>query len=1152
MRDAMKATFQAFAVLAALTVVADANEQAAPTVVVAGTYQADTDIAQYVGDEQFSLTATRFQDFTLLWHMPSGVLARTIPMQTRAMAQFEKSSKVVLANDDEVAVWDLSSGARLVDMQGASYNSNSVAVSPDGKLVYGGGVSGIKVWSAANGKVVKTIAKDFSANFISLSTDGKRLFATDGYRKFRIINTNKGSAAASGVTQIAKTDFDLVDAAICRDLSAGAFWSLDSSLVEIWDLKKISIRLKIDMMGKNARRVAFSDDCTLLAIATGGAVTALDVYNARDGVHLKRLDIYTDSLDFSADGKRLLVTKDGKTAEYVIQTGSQTYQVGAASGAHHGRFAFSQDATLLSISLSWRTTLWNLVAGRFEELPVLSSAHSSESLASSIEFALDRQMAVIGDANGFLHTVDLASLEVRSSVDLHNGKRVISLVLSGDGLTGLSAGDDGTVAFWDVESGEVLRRFEPFSPSFKAPIPAIALSKNGRRAAGVVNTQVVVWDTQTGEEISRTSPNAETTSVFFEDELGSSIISVGSGHPGNTVRMSRLNVDTGQITAIYSGPEHNSQSKAAYDPTRGIVYFTIENAAYGVNTSTGAVVHEATVYQGIIDGIALSADGSRLVTMSATDGSIVVWDTLNNEQLVRLHMFPNETGSIVDWVMITPEGFFTGTPAGMAKVAVVRGMDVFSIDQAYDALYRPDLVQAKLADDPDGLVEAAASELNLQKVLDTGLAPKISVAAPVAVSDREVVVEATLSDRGGGVGNVVWSVNGVTIGIDTPALRRNEKTVALRRTIRLSAGDNTISVVAHNADNLLASVPATASVDSIASPTGSKGRLFVLAVGINDYWDSRLRLSYAVPDARAIASSFAKAGDELFDAIHVRTIEDSEATIAKLEATFSEIAAEAVPDDAFIFFVAGHGVTLDGRYHFLPYEFRYSGDDTLRSGAIDQRRWQGWFAKIAAKRSVLLFDTCESGSLTQQGPAMRGVQSLVAVEKLTKATGRTILAASTDTAPALEGVKGHGVFSYVLLNALVEADVNRDALVQITELAGYVDRRVPEISFESFGIRQVPQMSLVGSDFAIGKSGASSVEFNATAVGWSNAPSGRAMVAIVATPIFDTSESSATEVGVIAAGMQLRALHSEGGRTLVARDGKELGFVEEKALVPLQ
>jgi hypothetical protein len=44
--------------------------------------------------------------------------------------------------------------------------------------------------------------------------------------------------------------------------------------------------------------------------------------------------------------------------------------------------------------------------------------------------------------------------------------------------------------------------------------------------------------------------------------------------------------------------------------------------------------------------------------------------------------------------------------------------------------------------------------------------------------------------------------------------------------------------------------------------------------------------------------------------------------------------------------------------------------------------------------------------------------------------------------------------------------VDRDDLIGVTELASYVDRRVPELSYEAFKIRQVPQMKIVGSNLS--------------------------------------------------------------------------------------
>ena len=90
---------------------------------------------------------------------------------------------------------------------------------------------------------------------------------------------------------------------------------------------------------------------------------------------------------------------------------------------------------------------------------------------------------------------------------------------------------------------------------------------------------------------------------------------------------------------------------------------------------------------------------------------------------------------------------------------------------------------------------------------------------------------------------------------------------------------------------------------------------------------------------------------------------------------------------------------------------------------------------------MLLFDTCESGSLTGTRVAMRGIERVAALDRMTRATGRTTLTASTDDAPALEGFRGHGVFTYALLDAFGRADANGDGLVDVTELAAFIDSR---------------------------------------------------------------------------------------------------------------
>jgi hypothetical protein len=190
---------------------------------------------------------------------------------------------------------------------------------------------------------------------------------------------------------------------------------------------------------------------------------------------------------------------------------------------------------------------------------------------------------------------------------------------------------------------------------------------------------------------------------------------------------------------------------------------------------------------------------------------------------------------------------------------------VWSVDQFYQSLYRPDLVREKLAGDPRGLVREAAARLDLNKVVASGSAPTVTLLAPkdrARTAGEQVTAEIEIADRGGGIGRIEWRVNGVTVGVDdrsrsasvaTPPGTRTTSPAKLMRVTRdlpLDASENEIEVVVYNRANLVASLPTRASVFGAAPAAASAPRLFVLTVGVNDYSDEKLKLVYAVPDPR--------------------------------------------------------------------------------------------------------------------------------------------------------------------------------------------------------------------------------------------------------------------------------------------------------------
>jgi hypothetical protein len=378
-------------------------------------------------------------------------------------------------------------------------------------------------------------------------------------------------------------------------------------------------------------------------------------------------------------------------------------------------------------------------------------------------------------------------------------------------------------------------------------------------------------------------------------------------------------------------------------------------------------------------------------------------------------------------------------------------------------------------------------------------------ASDTTVTQSKIDVQVTLTDQGGGIGKILWTLNEAPVITETRVGRAVEKrggkrgvhtmdvvpTEPGKRTLTksfvLTPGTNSITVVAYTRDNDIASQPAVRTVHFAPAPAAvassptppaqpppslsTQPALFMLVIGINRYRDKALWLRYAVPDGQELAAAVRRAAAPLVREVRVTTLFDEQATAAELEAAFTRVAAQVSTQDIFLLYIAGHGVTLDGRYHFIPQDFRYTNQDAVRHHAITQDHLQRWLASVPARKSVILLDTCESGSFSQSLAVMRGMVEKTAIDRLSRATGRATIVAATDTQPAMEGYEGHGVFTYAIMQALWHADAvsgNRDGITGLFELASYVHARVPEITMRTFAYEQIPQVHMQGSDFPVG------------------------------------------------------------------------------------
>ncbi len=111
---------------------------------------------------------------------------------------------------------------------------------------------------------------------------------------------------------------------------------------------------------------------------------------------------------------------------------------------------------------------------------------------------------------------------------------------------------------------------------------------------------------------------------------------------------------------------------------------------------------------------------------------------------------------------------------------------------------------------------------------------------------------------------------------------------------------------------------------------------------------------------------------------------------------------------------------------------------------------------------------------------------------------------------------------------------------------------MPEISYKAFGFRQIPQMNIVGSNFAIAKQVAA-VAPSETAPQTSKAaiPIKSTHVVIMPADLFAEAGGGGATLRQLKPGAQVTLVRTQQGWTLVAKDGRMLGYLAESALAPM-
>ena len=848
-------------------------------------------------------------------------------------------------------------------------------------------------------------------------------------------------------------------------------------------------------------RLAFEDGFDIEAadglsrLGQGEFSVELTWRDATSGIELQKFEEpfrSARSLSLSSDGMLgLLVTENG--AHFVdASTGAvQSTLVSGKSITARGNVQFGNQSVFYPVrtdcivAVDWtprgieaflshddsRLSRWDLSAGHvLAEFagcdPVVSRdrqyvlTRSSRTVTDLCDAATGRRLRTF-EAEG----AELAEDAVPSkSLFSPDSSSVLTIVFKGEKKP-------GELILWDVATGNELRRFVGLT----GPITWARFSPGGEEVLAGCSPQgeILSWDTSTGRLKTKAKGSIE-NQIVSPDRRYLVVYGLKAGLYEIAKRSWRIlapeSGDDARMTRFGGYP----REQAAFSPNSQLLATVTNGRANWIGdlweVNSGKKLR---AFYGLGDGsqaisLSFSPDGRQLLTLSF-DG-IELWDTATGDRLLRVVAANGGT----DWLAITPEGLFDGSEAGRQQVCyrIGGGLNVVPVDRFFQDFYRPGLVAALR----NG--ERPVPDVQLGK----SLPPLVKIAAPESgdVETPSVTLEVEAADQGGGISGLTLYQNGARVLAPGEKLRAGDR---LRRSFRVALveGENRLRVVSATADGSWESEPAEI-VLRYAKPL-AKSRLYVVAVGVNEYADANLNLSFAAKDARSLAELFQQRGKALYEQVHLSTLTDGQAVKGAIERALKQAADQTRPQDTLLLFLAGHGVMVGQRYYFIPHEFRKQAErleDDIRQQGLPADELSDDLGAAAALKRILIVDTCAAGGALKSALAGRsGFELRGAIERLSRTQGIFTIAASAASEQAQEVQElGHGVLSYALLAGLEAVDAGplaekhvepsrAEHVVDVMDWFSFAAGQVPRLTERYYGVSQEVQTSTQGVSFPV-------------------------------------------------------------------------------------
>jgi len=266
---------------------------------------------------------------------------------------------------------------------------------------------------------------------------------------------------------------------------------------------------------------------------------------------------------------------------------------------------------------------------------------------------------------------------------------------------------------------------------------------------------------------------------------------------------------------------------------------------------------------------------------------------------------------------------------------------------------------------------------------------------------------------------------------------------------------------------------------------------WALLVGINNYPNDISPLRYCVADVVAFRDALVNVAGFKRDKIFLMTDKmegQMEPTNINVVKRLGILAKQVQPQDTFVFYFSGHGIVNDGSSFLLAVNSDTATQDTLEMSAVPLDRVSKILSLVKAQQLLTVIDACrnnpETGRSGEDNVLTDDFSKGFKIRRSNSNGGQPSVSATLYACNVGERAyewaeKGHGVFSYYLLEGLNGEAVNSQGEVTVTTLAEYTQGNVVKWAEEFRGKKQTPWLSLQGGAKLVLAEGVDKVETTA-------------------------------------------------------------------------